>query len=424
METGPDQSPPPFDVAVDVTVDQGAADAHDVAADARDTRRPDDAIDVGRSDDGRRDTADLAPPGDARDVPVIPTDGPPDTGASEATPADVAPLCLEGDKRDCAAPGNPLIGACHAGQQKCAGGAWGACEGEILPAGVEVCDNGVDDDCNGMTDEGCLEGCVVVAPGEATRPRMVPPRNHSPPWRAAWPLPRRWMAAAPGGSASRRAAPASEAKTYVMDAALAIPNGARLQGNYALDGTTLKYCGDTQPPVTALQFTTAAGAVVFGAGVTAATELSGFVIERYSSSAGAVDEPVTGVSVQGGQRITLSGIFITDAPLGQTTYGVDVEGGGQVTITRSSIGGGNGSSSAVGVFVGGGSVVLRDNCDQGGGRDLPDRVRRGRGARHSWPCGDGRGHRGCLVGRTRHRERFGVDHRREHPVWWNDGRRG
>ncbi len=43
------------------------------------------------------------------------------------------------------------IGACHGGTQTCANGLWGECAGEVTPT-IEVC-NGVDDDCDGHTDE-------------------------------------------------------------------------------------------------------------------------------------------------------------------------------------------------------------------------------------------------------------------------------
>ena len=48
-----------------------------------------------------------------------------------------------------------MIGACHAGTQSCASTgefqSWDSCAGQILPA-TEDCGNGVDDDCDGLTD--------------------------------------------------------------------------------------------------------------------------------------------------------------------------------------------------------------------------------------------------------------------------------
>ncbi|MFO0628435.1 MAG: MopE-related protein [Polyangiales bacterium] len=49
-----------------------------------------------------------------------------------------------------------MRGICRAGTQTCAGGAWGQCAGEVRPMTREVCGNAMDDDCNGLTDEGCL----------------------------------------------------------------------------------------------------------------------------------------------------------------------------------------------------------------------------------------------------------------------------
>lgn len=49
------------------------------------------------------------------------------------------------------------VGACVEGSQVCAGGAWGACDGGVVP-GVEGCD-GIDDDCDGSVDEGVVAAC-------------------------------------------------------------------------------------------------------------------------------------------------------------------------------------------------------------------------------------------------------------------------
>jgi len=57
--------------------------------------------------------------------------------------------CSDGDSRPCG--GTETTGVCHPGTQYCLGGHWGSCEGAVGP-GSEMC-NGLDDDCDGRTDE-------------------------------------------------------------------------------------------------------------------------------------------------------------------------------------------------------------------------------------------------------------------------------
>ncbi len=52
------------------------------------------------------------------------------------------------------------VGACEQGTQTCSEGGWGACEGAIGP-GVETC-NGIDDDCDGATDEDLSRACGEI----------------------------------------------------------------------------------------------------------------------------------------------------------------------------------------------------------------------------------------------------------------------
>jgi beta-lactamase superfamily II metal-dependent hydrolase len=56
--------------------------------------------------------------------------------------------CGEGEIRSC---GTTDVGACSLGVETCSGAAWGACVGAIEPIG-EQCDNGLDDDCDGLVD--------------------------------------------------------------------------------------------------------------------------------------------------------------------------------------------------------------------------------------------------------------------------------
>jgi hypothetical protein len=56
-------------------------------------------------------------------------------------------------------------GACRDGTQRCAGGAWTACEGQVLPT-AERC-NAVDDDCDGLVDD--VPGSQVCGVGACRR---------------------------------------------------------------------------------------------------------------------------------------------------------------------------------------------------------------------------------------------------------------
>jgi len=76
-------------------------------------------------------------------------------------------VCTPGSQTNCySGPANTNgVGACHGGAQVCAadGSGYGPCTGEVLPA-ADACGDGVDNNCDGQTDETC-----VCAPGS-----MVP----------------------------------------------------------------------------------------------------------------------------------------------------------------------------------------------------------------------------------------------------------
>jgi hypothetical protein len=58
-------------------------------------------------------------------------------------------ICLEGEQRPC---GVRDVGICKRGVQFCERGQWGECKGGTLPS-EELCENGLDDNCNGTVDE-------------------------------------------------------------------------------------------------------------------------------------------------------------------------------------------------------------------------------------------------------------------------------
>jgi hypothetical protein len=53
--------------------------------------------------------------------------------------------------------GTEGTGVCVPGVRTCLDGAFGACEGEVLPAAVDACGDALDNDCSGAVDDGCDE---------------------------------------------------------------------------------------------------------------------------------------------------------------------------------------------------------------------------------------------------------------------------
>jgi hypothetical protein len=87
--------------------------------------------------------------------------------------------CTAGSTRGCYSgpPATHMIGLCHDGSQMCSYAmgvaSWGACGGERLPA-AETC-NGMDDDCNGVIDNGvCTVPPNVTCPTPLTTRPFVP----------------------------------------------------------------------------------------------------------------------------------------------------------------------------------------------------------------------------------------------------------
>ncbi len=89
--------------------------------------------------------------------------------------------CTVGEARDCfedasgtRGPGMPGVGICRNGTQACearpgGGSAFGACSGAVFASATEECD-GVDSNCDGVTDEGCTrpvgtDQCITLPAG-------------------------------------------------------------------------------------------------------------------------------------------------------------------------------------------------------------------------------------------------------------------
>jgi hypothetical protein len=295
---------------------------------------------------------------------VSPLDG---RNPSEAG-IDQGPACAEGSTASCASPSNPLIGACRAGTRVCSGGAWGPCS-EVLPAASEEC-NGIDDDCNGMIDEGCAAGCIVVCAkcAGSTDDAATADGSVDHPFAS---VEAALAAVDPVDGGTRRricvvgGATCRESTLYPSTGPLKMPDGLIIQGAYAVTENGLEYCGIAAlKPRTTLAFAASEG-VVFDETIAAGAELSSLVIE-ITPPAGAASPAATGtaIAVKGGKNVMLSRVFVSESFAATTTYGVAITAGGQATITGSSISTGQGRASAVGVYVSGGTVNLRNNCDR------------------------------------------------------------
>jgi hypothetical protein len=68
--------------------------------------------------------------------------------------------CFGGETQKCSSN----VGVCKQGVQNCVNGSWGVCEGGV-EAGIEICGNLLDDDCDGMVDyedDNCESQKVVI----------------------------------------------------------------------------------------------------------------------------------------------------------------------------------------------------------------------------------------------------------------------
>lgn len=95
--------------------------------------------------------------------------------------------CEPGETRACydGADGTQGVAACKGGMSTCsARGVWGACQGQVVPV-TEVCEDGLDNDCNGEADDitdvdgdgwtVCEGDCCELVGGDCVAPARVNP---------------------------------------------------------------------------------------------------------------------------------------------------------------------------------------------------------------------------------------------------------
>jgi hypothetical protein len=244
------------------------------------------------------------------------------------------------------------IGACATASPACVAGHPGTCTPGVPTA--EVCGDGIDNNCNGLVDEGCA--CVHVAPtgsdttgtGAVSAPFQT--IQHAITQAGTGGLPTIVCVAA--GPTCALAATYTEAVT--------MRNGVDVYGGYQAIGTTWPRVATC---VTKIANTTAGG-VQFDATITSTTILDGFTVQ------GTSDPVNAGITVTGSTGAQVSNDIVSGGA-GATSIGIDVTGGATPRIELSSVTGGTGTALAAGVRSNASAPVIQDNC--GGALDAAGR---------------------------------------------------
>jgi hypothetical protein len=274
--------------------------------------------------------------------------------SGDVTPGGEACNGLDDDCNGMADDGLPRfqcgIGACATSVPSCEpGGVLGMCTPLASPAVVDSTCDGTDDGCDGAIDEDC-DSCVHVSANGSDASALLdgnvtPFRNIQTAidWVVADATRPRNICVAPSASCAL-------ATTGIFSGAVTMADGVHVYGGY--EYTTFGRCGGFN---TVIQTGTGEG-VRFPSGVINPTVLDGFKIDRAATSSTA------GVTVDGSTGAIISNVRITNAPVAAQSRGVHVKSGGHALIFRSAIDGGGGSTVSIGVHAQGARVTLRENC--------------------------------------------------------------
>ena len=252
------------------------------------------------------------------------------------------------------------VGACKNTVAACVSGLPNTCT--PLPGSVgETCGDSIDNNCNGIVDEGC--GCTYVSPlgndstgtGAASLPFLTISKAITAAGTNGLPL-----QVCVGGTATCAGTPATATYTESVQ----MRDGVSVLGGYSPVGATswVRANGCT----TAIQAVDTDG-LVFGHNVTTPTTLDGFVVNGFASGVNAaiLVDGSTGAIIQ---NVTVNGGAGTDSA------GIIVQRGGGTRATPlirdAAINGGTGSSTAIGVSVVDSAPTLSRNCStfDGAGR--------------------------------------------------------
>ena len=238
------------------------------------------------------------------------------------------------------------IGACRTSVPACVNGKASTCTPGA--AGMEVCADNIDNNCDGQVDEGC--GCVYVAPSG----------NDNNPGTAASPKRSISAAIAVAGTnglpsivcvASGPACPSSS--NYAED--VVMKNGVSVYGGYQATGNVWPRAANC---VTGIVSSKPLG-LHFPKSVTSATSLDGFTVLAHG------DPTSAAITIEGSTGAVVSNNTITGGGTA-TSYGVNIiDSMGTAatpTLHRNAIMGGPGATASIGVHSLNSAPILQNHC--------------------------------------------------------------